>query len=44
MTIALLDWLTHRANVLEFVGESYRFRQCLFGEETGHEEGKTEAG
>ncbi len=27
LTAALLDRLTHRANVLEFVGESYRFRQ-----------------
>lgn len=29
MTAALLDRLTHRAHVLEFVGESYRFRQRL---------------
>src|SRR5438445_8169732 len=27
MTGALLDRLTHRAHILEFVGESYRFRQ-----------------
>jgi DNA replication protein DnaC len=25
----LLDRLTHRAHILEFVGESYRFRQRL---------------
>lgn len=29
MTAALLDRLTHRAHVLEFLGESYRFRQRL---------------
>ena len=29
LTAALLDRLTHRATVLEFVGESYRFRQRL---------------
>jgi DNA replication protein DnaC len=33
MTGALLDRLTHRANILEFVGESYRFRQRLLQEE-----------
>jgi len=27
LTAALLDRLTHRAHILEFVGESYRFRQ-----------------
>ena len=27
MTAALLDRLTHRAHMLDFVGESYRFRQ-----------------
>ena len=29
LTGALLDRLTHRAHILEFVGESYRFRQRL---------------
>ena len=27
LTAALLDRLTHRAHILEFVGESFRFRQ-----------------
>ena len=27
LTGALLDRLTHRAHILEFIGESYRFRQ-----------------
>jgi len=34
MTAALLDRLTHKAHILEFVGESYRFRQRLQQEET----------
>jgi DNA replication protein DnaC len=29
LTSALLDRLTHRCHVLEFSGESYRFRQSL---------------
>lgn len=29
MTAALLDRLTHKAHILESVGESYRFRQRL---------------
>jgi DNA replication protein DnaC len=29
MTAALLDRLTHKAHILEFVGESYRFRQRM---------------
>lgn len=29
LTLALLDRLTHRAHIIEFVGESYRFRQRL---------------
>ncbi len=29
LTAALLDRLTHRAHILEFIGESYRFRQRL---------------
>ena len=27
LTAALLDRLTHHAHILEFVGESYRFRE-----------------
>lgn len=27
LTVALLDRLTHKAHIIEFVGESYRFRQ-----------------
>jgi hypothetical protein len=33
MTGALLDRLTHRASILELVGESYRFSQHLLQEE-----------
>jgi DNA replication protein DnaC len=33
MTAALLDRLTHKAHILEFVGESYRFRQRLLQEQ-----------
>jgi DNA replication protein DnaC len=29
LTVALLDRLTHRAHILEFIGESYRFRQRM---------------
>ncbi len=29
LTVALLDRLTHKAHILEFVGESFRFRQRL---------------
>jgi DNA replication protein DnaC len=29
LTLALLDRLTHRAHIIEFIGESYRFRQRL---------------
>lgn len=35
MTAALLDRLTHRAHLLEFVGESYRFRERLQKDEQG---------
>ncbi len=41
MTGALLDRLTHRANILEFVGESYRFRQRLLQEEEQANEATT---
>src|SRR5947209_1700636 len=44
MTAALLDRLTHKAHILEFVGESYRFRQRLRQEEQQGFEGKTETG
>jgi DNA replication protein DnaC len=37
MSAALLDRLTHRAHILEFVGTSYRFRQQLTKRETGGE-------
>lgn len=40
----LLDRLTHKAHILEFVGESYRFRQLLRQEEQTSQESKTEAG
>jgi DNA replication protein DnaC len=43
MTAALLDRLTHRASILEFVGESYRFRQRLLQEEPERAAGATEA-
>jgi len=37
LTAALLDRLTHHAHILEFVGESYRFRERLEREqEKGH--------
>ena len=29
LTAALLDRLTHRSHILEFVGESYRFQQRM---------------
>ena len=29
LTAALLDRLTHHAHILEFVGESYRFRERM---------------
>jgi DNA replication protein DnaC len=34
MTAALLDRLTHKAHILEFVGDSYRFRQRLQQEQS----------
>jgi DNA replication protein DnaC len=27
LTVALLDRLTHKAHIIEFIGDSYRFRQ-----------------
>lgn len=44
MTAALLDRLTHKAHILEFVGESYRFRQRLRQAEQQNTENKMEAG
>jgi DNA replication protein DnaC len=29
LTAALLDRLTHKAHILEFIGESFRFRQRM---------------
>src|SRR5216683_6043704 len=43
LTAALLDRLTHRAHILEFLGESFRFRQQLGRSEPRGEEGKSEA-
>jgi len=34
LTVALLDRLTHKAHIVEFVGESYRFRQRLQQQQT----------
>jgi len=36
LTAALLDRLTHKAHILEFVGESFRFRQRLQQESQAH--------
>ena len=41
MTAALLDRLTGKGHILEFIGESYRFRQRLRQEE---QTSKTKAG
>jgi len=35
LTAALLDRLTHKAHILEFIGESYRFRQRMQRESKG---------
>jgi len=40
MSAALLDRLTHRATILEFVGTSYRFRQQMHRQEG--KEGETQ--
>ena len=42
MSAALLDRLTHRATILEFVGTSYRFRQQLHRQEGKGGETETE--
>jgi DNA replication protein DnaC len=44
MTAALLDRLTHKGHILEFIGESYRFRQRLRQEEQQDVEEQTETG
>jgi DNA replication protein DnaC len=36
LTAALLDRLTHRATILEFLGESFRFRQRMQKQEQSH--------
>lgn len=44
LTAALLDRLTHRAHILEFLGDSFRFRQRLKqSEQRGEEEAQAEA-
>ncbi|HEX6554538.1 MAG TPA: IS21-like element helper ATPase IstB [Ktedonobacteraceae bacterium] len=44
LTAALLDRLTHRAHILEFLGDSFRFRSRLKqAEQSGEEEGQAEA-
>lgn len=43
LTAALLDRLTHRAHILEFLGESFRFRSRLRQVEQRGEEGQAEA-
>lgn len=35
LTVALLDRLTHKAHIIEFIGDSYRFRQRLQRQEGG---------
>jgi hypothetical protein len=47
LTAALLDRLTHRAHILEFLGESFRFRQRLQQSEqraTTEQQGEEEPG
>jgi len=44
MTAAVIDRLTHKGHILEFVGESYRFRQRRTQEEQERKQGKTEVG
>jgi len=44
LTAALLDRLTHRAHILEFIGESFRFRQRLkHNEQRGEEVEQTKS-
>lgn len=44
MTAALLDRLTHKAHILEFVGESYRFSQRLSQTEENNDHQAAQAG
>jgi DNA replication protein DnaC len=44
MTTALLDRLTGKGHILEFIGESYRFRQRLRQEEQQRLEEKAATG
>jgi DNA replication protein DnaC len=44
MTAAFIDRLTHKGHILEFVGESYRFRHSLQQEQQSGGEHKPEAG
>ena len=44
MSAALLDRLTHRATILEFVGTSYRFRQQLHRQEPPEEQQTSDPG
>lgn len=44
MSAALLDRLTHRATILEFVGTSYRFRQQLHRHEPPEEQQASDPG
>ncbi len=44
MTDALIGRLTHKGHIIEFVGESYRFRHRLQQDQQPAEEGKSEAG
>lgn len=42
LTAALLDRLTHRSHILEFVGESFRFRQRMKNQEQGEKKEQDE--
>lgn len=42
LTAALLDRLTHRSHILEFVGESFRFRQRMKNRERGEKKEQDE--
>jgi len=44
MTAALLDRLTHKASILEFLGESYRFRQRLLQAEQAEQSSRADVG
>jgi DNA replication protein DnaC len=44
LTVALLDRLTHRAHIMEFIGDSFRFRERMKNQERekGHTERKND--